>query len=78
MKRSKTIIGIVVGIGLIAVVGIIFWQQNRDILDTSEESAIYSPYAGQEIRGIKSLSQEDIEGLLAGEGTPFGGMAKPL
>lgn len=38
---------------------------------------IISPYKGQELREIKSLSQEDIEGLLAGEGTPFGGMAKP-
>jgi len=40
-------------------------------------SAIHSPYAGQEIRGIKALSQDDVEGLLAGAGTPFGGMAKP-
>lgn len=77
MKRSKIFIGIVVGIGLIAIVGMIFWQQNTSMLETSEESAIHSPYAGQEIRGIKALSQEDIEGLLAGAGTPFGGMAKP-
>ena len=41
------------------------------------ESAIQSPYAGQEARGIKALSEDDIEGLLAGAGTPFGGMAKP-
>ncbi len=41
------------------------------------ESAIHSPYAGEEVRGIKALSQADIEGLLAGSGTPFGGMAKP-
>ena len=43
----------------------------------SAESTIHSPYAGQEARGIKALSQDDIEGLLAGSGTPFGGMAKP-
>ena len=40
-------------------------------------SAIRSPYAGQEKRGIKALPQADVEGLLAGAGTPFGGMAKP-
>ena len=39
--------------------------------------AIHSPYAGQEERGIKALPQADVEGLLAGAGTPFGGMAKP-
>jgi len=43
----------------------------------TDGSAITSPYAGQETRRIKSLSTEDIEGLLAGSGTPFGGMAKP-
>jgi Spy/CpxP family protein refolding chaperone len=41
------------------------------------ESEIEFPYAGQESRGIKSLSEDDINGLLAGAGTPFGGMAKP-
>ena len=41
------------------------------------ESAIQSLYAGQEARGIKALSEDDVEGLLAGAGTPFGGMAKP-
>lgn len=41
---------------------------------TNEHSI--SPYVGQETRGIKSLSQADVEGLLAGHGTPFGGMAK--
>lgn len=43
---------------------------------TSEVIMQESPYAGQEARGIKSLSQGDVEGLLAGHGTPFGGMAK--
>lgn len=42
---------------------------------TTEDAT--SPYVGQEVRGIKSLSQDEVEGLLAGEGTPFGGMAKP-
>jgi Spy/CpxP family protein refolding chaperone len=35
-----------------------------------------SPYVGQEIRGIKSLSEDEVKGLLKGEGTPFNGMAK--
>jgi hypothetical protein len=35
-----------------------------------------SSYSGEEMRGIVSLSGVDIEGLLKGEGTPFGGMAK--
>ena len=42
-----------------------------------EESSVYSAYAGEETRQIKALSDQDIRGLLAGEGTPFGGMAKP-
>ena len=37
----------------------------------------HSPYAGQESRSIVSLSPKDIEGLKAGSGTPFGGMALP-
>lgn len=40
-------------------------------------SALHSPYAGQEKRSIKALPQADVEALLAGAGTPFGGMAKP-
>ena len=77
MGQSKILIGIILGIGLIAIVGVIFWRQYMALSETSDESAIHSPYAGQEIRGIKALSQEDIEGLLSGAGTPFGGMAKP-
>lgn len=44
---------------------------------TASESSIQSPYLGQEARKIKALSLEDVEGLLIGAGTPFGGMAKP-
>ena len=43
----------------------------------TNKSAIHSSYGGQEAREIKSLSQDDIRGLLSGAGTPFGGMAKP-
>ena len=42
----------------------------------ADKSAINSPYAGQEARQIKALSPKDIDGLLSGSGTPFGGMAK--
>jgi Spy/CpxP family protein refolding chaperone len=78
MKISKTTSAIIIGVVLIIIVGVMFSQQHTSISQTSdEENAIYSPYAGQEARGIKALSQDDIEGLLAGVGTPFGGMAKP-
>lgn len=54
-----------------------FFTQNKVNDTETQTSTIYSPYAGQEVRGIKALSQDDIEGLLAGAGTPFGGLAKP-
>ena len=78
MRQSKIFIGTIISVGLIAtIVGVIFWRQHTTSSGTPDVSAIHSPYAGQELRGIKALSQEDIEGLLAGTGTPFGGMAKP-
>jgi hypothetical protein len=77
MRQFKIFIGIVISIVLVVIVGVIIFQKYSALSEIPDESAILSPYAGQEIRGIKSLSQEDIEGLLAGAGTPFGGMAKP-
>jgi hypothetical protein len=44
---------------------------------SSPSGSIQSPYQGQETRKMKALSQDDIDGLLNGAGTPFGGMAKP-
>lgn len=52
-------------------------QSTDPTFRTTSESVISSPYIGQETRHIKALSLEDIDGLLAGAGTPFGGMAKP-
>jgi hypothetical protein len=52
-------------------------QEMHDQAASSHQSAIHSPYAGQETRDIKALSPSEIEGLRAGAGTPFGGMAKP-
>jgi len=46
------------------------------VSDNSAAESTLSPYSGQELRGIKSLSQEDIESLQAGTGVAFGGMAK--
>lgn len=77
MKRSKVFIGIAVTVGLIIIAGVVLLPRSEYQPEISDESAIHSPYAGQETRGIKALSQEDIEGLLSGAGTPFGGMAKP-
>ena len=50
-------------------------QHSADSEHTGDD--LLSPYAGEEARGIKALSQADITGLQAGAGTPFGGMAKP-
>lgn len=74
-----SILGIMV---LVALAGIYKFnylssQKEHDVDGNKIESPLHSPYAGQEERGIKALSQSDIEGLLAGSGTPFGGMAKP-
>lgn len=68
-KKQLTIILILIVIGMVVLYTL---QANNN--DNSESTI--SPYAGQESRGIKSLSLEDIEGLQAGHGTPFGGMAK--
>ena len=77
MKKFDKKFAIIIGVIIIAVVIGIFSQQHKTTSQTPDESAIHSPYAGQEARGIKALSQDDIKGLLAGAGTPFGGMAKP-
>ena len=76
MSQSKIFVSIIV-VGLIALAGVWFWRPATVPTETANESVIQSPYVGQETRGIKALSQADIEGLLAGAGTPFGGMAKP-
>ena len=77
MKKFNKTFAIIIGVILVAIVIGIFSQQDKPTSQNSDESAIHSPYAGQEARGIKALSQNDIEGLIAGAGTPFGGMAKP-
>lgn len=64
-------------ITLIVLVVVVIGLWNIMPASKTIESTIHSPYAGQEERGIKALSQDDIEGLLSGSGTPFGGMAKP-
>ncbi len=73
---------LVIGV-LVGVLGQRLW--NLDQLtkvshtgaQNDEKSQIHSNYAGQENRSIKALSPDDVEGLLNGSGTPFGGMAKP-
>ena len=66
-----------IGIGLFIILIVVGAALSSCSSGTEDESAIHSPYVGQEARGIKALSQDDVEGLLAGAGTPFGGMAKP-
>jgi hypothetical protein len=73
MKHPKTMFAVVGGVFL--AIGILLAFQNTDT--QMIENTIQSPYIDQQVRTIKALSQEDVEGLLAGAGTPFGGMAKP-
>lgn len=70
-KKSMIEVGILIVMVLI-LVGYYGFSNN------TEKNNLISPYAGQELeREIKALSQDDVNGLLNGEGTPFGGMAKP-
>ena len=66
-----------IGIGFFIILIIVGATLSSCSSEVEDESAIHSPYTGQEARGIKALSQDDIEGLLSGAGTPFGGVAKP-
>ncbi len=65
-ETNKIVVSIVIAVLFI----LLFFTFNNKHEDTA------SSYVGQELRGIKSLSQDDVDGLIAGEGTPFGGMAK--
>jgi hypothetical protein len=50
---------------------------NTDRISSSATSSSQiSPYAGQELRDIKSLSDNDIQSLQNGTGEAFGGMTK--
>ncbi len=79
-KYIKILINILACVGMISLV-VILWNaiknENFEQKKLEDQSAIHSQYVGQEDRGIKALSQDDIGGLLKGAGTPFGGMAKP-
>jgi Spy/CpxP family protein refolding chaperone len=44
--------------------------------DIEKNSSQISPYAGQEVRDIKSLSDKDVQSLQNGTGEAFGGIAK--
>jgi Spy/CpxP family protein refolding chaperone len=81
MKGTKTtpiIITLIVVVGLSFYGGYLLKGASEDnrLNKGSNQVSYTSPYSGEEIRGIKSLSQEEVKGLLAGEGTPFEGMAK--
>jgi hypothetical protein len=45
-------------------------------LDIAESSFQPSPFSGEEVRDVKSLSDRDIQSLLNGTGEAFGGIAK--
>jgi len=61
-KISKKVFVTIIGVILMTVVVGILLQQQKAAPNTSDESAIRSPYAGQETKGIKAFSQDDIEG----------------
>jgi hypothetical protein len=53
------------------------YNNDTDGVTSSNMSSFQtSPYAGQELRDIKSLSDDDIQSLQKGTGEAFGGMAK--
>jgi hypothetical protein len=58
------------------VMGNHFNNDTNGISSPNLSSFQTSPYAGQELRDIKSLSENDIQSLQNGTGEAFGGMAK--
>jgi hypothetical protein len=75
MKKGKNIIILLSAIiSVIVISGFVIMYPN--IQNSNYDVNFTSPYTGEETRGIKSLSQDDINGLQNGAGTPFGGMAK--
>ena len=53
------------------------FNNDTDGISSSNTSSFQtSPYAGQELRDIKSLSDDDTQSLQNGTGEAFGGMAK--
>jgi hypothetical protein len=58
------------------IVGNRFNDDTGGISSSATSSSQISPYAGQEGRDIKSLSDNDVQSLQNGTGEAFGGMAK--
>jgi len=58
------------------IMGNHFNNDTDGITSSNMSSFQTSPYAGQELRDIKSLSDDDIQSLQNGTGEAFGGMAK--
>ena len=58
------------------IMGNHFNNDTDGITSSNMSSFQTSPYAGQELRDIKSLSDSDIQSLQNGTGEAFGGMAK--
>jgi hypothetical protein len=58
------------------IMGNHFNNDTDGITSSNTSSFQTSPYVGQELRDIKSLSDDDIQSLQNGTGEAFGGMAK--
>lgn len=52
------------------------FNDDTDNMSSAVSSSQISPYSGQEIRDIKSLSDNDVQSLQNGTGEAFGGIAK--
>ena len=53
-----------------------FIDDTDNMSSSAASSSQLSPYSGQEIRNIKSLSDNDVQSLQNGTGEAFGGIAK--
>lgn len=73
MNKEKIILSLSIILLIAIVSGFILYDQSSQ---NSLHGDITSPYAGEHVRDVKSLSTSDIDGLKSGTGTPFGGMAK--
>jgi Spy/CpxP family protein refolding chaperone len=73
MNKEKIILSLSIILLITIVSGFILYDQ---ISQNALHGEITSPYVGEHVRYVKSLSTSDIDGLKSGTGTPFGGMAK--
>jgi len=67
---------VIIAVVIVIVIVVVGFFTYDFVSQNSLHGNMMSPYAGEHVREIKSLSTDDINGLKDGTGTPFGGMAK--